>query len=89
MNNINLPTDEQREAVQPLPTCHDLAQQGRWDKALCCAECHGNPNFMLMNAATEKNPFEGIRHYLLCCRPLVLLNDWWPGRQYEHLPDHE
>ncbi len=87
MNNINLPK-EQREAKH-YPTCHDLAKQKRWDKALCCAECHENPNFMLMDAVTEKNPLEGIRHYLLCCRPLELLNDWYQGRQYGSLPEHE
>lgn len=89
MNNTNLPADPQREAMQPLPTCHDLAQEGRWDRSLCCTECHENPNFMLMNAATAQNPFEGIRHYLLCCRPLELLDDWYPDRHYHSLPEHE
>lgn len=88
MNNINLPIDEQRKA-KPLPTCHDLAEQKRWDRTLCCDECHGEPNFMLMDAVTAQNPFEGIQHYLLCCRPLVLLDDWWPGRHYHSLPEHE
>jgi hypothetical protein len=87
MNNINLPK-EQREAKH-YPTCHDLAEQGRWDKALCCAECHGNPNFMLGDAVTAQNPFNGTRTFLLCCRPFVLLDDWYPGRHYHSLPDHE
>jgi hypothetical protein len=77
-----------RRGPRPL-TCQDLAEQGRWDLALCCAECHADESLLVQDTLTAENPLEGQRHALICCRCLELLNEWYPGRQYSSLPSHE
>lgn len=78
-----------RRRPKPPLTCKDLAAQGRWDLALCCAECHANPMLLIQKTLTAENPLEGRREALLCCRAFLLLTDWHAGKHYDSLPDHE
>lgn len=73
-------------------TCHDLAEAGRWDTALCCAECH--PHGLTKRGDFEHfvsapNPLDGKCHGLVCCVCIELLDDWYRDRQYSRLPTHE
>lgn len=78
-----------RRRGKPPLTCADLAQQGRWDKALCCAECHSDESLLIQDILTAPNPLEGQRHALTCCRAFLLLNEWYAGKHYSNLPEHE
>jgi hypothetical protein len=77
-----------RQGPRPL-TCQDLAEQGRWDLALCCAECHADESLLVQDTLTAPNPLEGQRQMLICCRAFLLLNDWYAGKHYDSLPEHE
>lgn len=78
-----------RRRPKPPLTCKDLAEQGRWDTALCCAECHANPMLLIQKTLTAENPLEGHREALICCRAFSLLNEWHAGKHYDSLPEHE
>jgi hypothetical protein len=79
-----------RRRAKPPVSCQDLARQGRWDLALCCSECHADPDrWLIHDDITASNPLQGQREALICCRAFFLLKDWYPGRQYNSLPDHE
>lgn len=78
-----------RRRPKPPLLCSDLVEQGRWDQALCCAECHDDPRLLIQETLTAENPLEGRREAQLCCRCFSLLSDWHAEKHYDSLPEHE
>lgn len=75
-----------------VSTCTSLAQEGHWNTALCCAECHVQQDFTEIFFAGD-DPFagkKGRRRALGCCR-LRLLPDYYPGRWFssQQLDTHD
>lgn len=77
-----------RRRPKPPMTCEDLAMQGRWDQSLCCEECHSDPELLILDAVTERNPLDGYQRVALCCHAFHGLNDWYPGKIIA-FPDHD
>jgi hypothetical protein len=90
MKDTNSISAEETQESKPYLFCVDLAQHDRWNLALCCADCHADPERMLIHdTVTGRNPFDGRRNALLCCRCFMLVNDWFPSKHYHSLPEHD
>lgn len=72
-------------------TCAELAVRGQWDTALCCEECHANPEQYLIEDNLKIG--DGIvptwQSVSVCCRVPELIDDWYPGKVYGKLPVHD
>lgn len=75
--------------TEPPLTCADLSEQKRWTTELCCTECHADESLLIQEVLAEKNPLKGRRRALICCRAVALISDWYAGKHYDFLPEHE
>jgi hypothetical protein len=56
----------------PSTGCHDLAEQERWDTALCCPDCHDESGALIEHIMGDRSKV------MVCCRANRMIDDY-PG----------